>query len=367
MQRKKIITIIGARPQFVKAAVLSRLIKSDEWNSKFEEILVHTGQHYDKNMSDVFFDEMGIPYPKYNLEIGSGSHGKMTGEMLIRLEEVLLTEEPDIVLVYGDTNSTLAGALAAAKLNIPVAHIEAGLRSFWKKMPEEQNRIVTDHLSTTLFCPTTTAVKNLKAEGITKGVHNVGDIMLDAHLHYSMVLKERNTTTKNGLNELDNLNIPDGEEFYLLTIHRAENTDSLIKLSSIVDAINSVPKIAVIPLHPRTKKQMNKFGLQFNDHVKVINPVGFLDFLSLLLKCSFVVTDSGGIQKEAFFAKKPCITLREQTEWIETVNSGWNKTIGTNRELIIESLLNINMPSLQEYEFGNGKAGSSILDLMETF
>ncbi len=355
---KTILTVIGARPQFVKAAVLSRLIRQ-EYSDRFREILVHTGQHYDKNMSDLFFDEMEIPKPDYNLNIGSGSHGKMTGKMLEAIEELLIKHKPDYLLVYGDTNSTLAGALAASKLHIPVIHVEAGLRSFNMAMPEEQNRIVADHLSTYLLCPTETAIENLKKEGIVKGVKNVGDIMLDASLFYR------------GKAEQIPSNIPVSvkglKDFYLITLHRAENTDSKERLASIVAALNSVKeKPGVLPLHPRTKKMLKKWDLRFNDNIKVIEPVGYLDMIRLESSCSFIVTDSGGVQKEAYFFERPCITLRDQTEWVETVEAGCNIIVGADGEKIVSAIENFPSqdffyPSL--YGFGN--AGEKILEILE--
>lgn len=360
---KKIVTIVGARPQFIKAAVLSRLIRSDEWKDKFTEVLIHTGQHYDKNMSEIFFKDMEIPKPDYNLNVGSGSHGKMTGEMLIKIEEILITEKPDIVLVYGDTNSTLAGALAAGKIHIPVAHVEAGLRSFWKFMPEEQNRILTDHLADWLFCPTETAVQNLKNEGITKNVHNTGDIMLDANLFYREKLK------KKGINRLSGIKgITAGffeEEFILATVHRAENTDNIEKLGNILDAFNQMDSNLLLPLHPRTKKIITENNLSVKSNVKIIDPVGYFEMLELEQKCKCIVTDSGGVQKEAYFMKKPCITLREQTEWVETVESGWNILTGVNKEKIWNAFNHIVKP-INYYEFyGYGHCGNSILNIIE--
>lgn len=358
----KIVTVVGARPQFVKAAVLSRLIRSDKWNNKFTEVIVHTGQHYDHGMSEVFFEEMQIPKPNYNLSIGSGSHGKMTGEMLIKIEEVLLDEKPDFVLVYGDTNSTLAAALAASKLHIKLVHIEAGLRSFWKAMPEEQNRICTDHLSDFLFCPTKTSVFNLKKEGLTDNVYNVGDIMFDAFKYYDEKINSNKASILKNIFSKNDIYMNEESKFYLLTVHRAENTDDIDSLSNIVDALNSFDFPAIFPAHPRTKKQLKEFGLKLSPHIKVIEPVSYFEMITLLSYCSFMVTDSGGLQKEAFFAKKPCVTLREQTEWVETVKSGWNHLTGTNQEKIINALNNINNTD-KEYlsYYGNGKAGVKML------
>jgi len=286
---KTILTVIGARPQFIKAAVLSRLIRF-KYSHKFKEIIVHTGQHYDKNMSNVFFKEMEIPEPDYNLNIGSGSHGKMTGRMLESIEELLFETKPGYLLVYGDTNSTLAGALAASKLHIPVIHVEAGLRSFNMRMPEEQNRVLTDHISAKLFCPTQTAIDNLAAEGITAGVHRTGDIMYDASLFYRNHPYEATVDT------------PD--DFYLITLHRAENTDEPRRLRTIVESLNEYTDLpGVLPMHPRTRKMLLQNKLHFADHIQVIEPVGFLDMIKLEDNCRFIVTDSGGVQKEAYFSK----------------------------------------------------------------
>ena len=284
---KKILTVIGARPQFIKASVINRLIQND-YAHLFQEVLVHTGQHYDKMMSDVFFDELQICKPDFNLEIGSGTHGVMTGRMLEHLERVFLKEKPDAVLVYGDTNSTLAGALAASKLHIPVIHIEAGLRSYNKKMPEEQNRVLTDHLSSFLFCPTKAAVSNLDREGIRQNVFHTGDVMLDASLFYS------------GRDVALPFEVPD--DFVLITLHRAENTDSKKRLTDIVNAINRSDGIkGILPLHPRTKKQLNEYGLSFKNHIHVIEPLGYLQMIYLESRCCLVLTDSGGIQRQELF------------------------------------------------------------------
>lgn len=353
-----ILTIIGARPQFIKAAVLSRYIKHNP-HLDTKETLVHTGQHYDKNMSDIFFDEMDIPHPDYNLQIGSGTHGKMTGLMLKKIEELLLNLKPDLVLVYGDTNSTLAGALAASKVHTPVAHVEAGLRSFMMTMPEEQNRRLTDHLSTWLFCPTDTAVENLKKEGIisfdgkpsadNKFVCKTGDIMYDASIYY------RKKAVK--------LDVPD--DFILLTIHRAENTDNPARLKNIVNAINTISeKSFIFPVHPRTKKILTEQGLQFSSHVKLIEPVGYLEMLKYEDACSAILTDSGGVQKEAFFFKKPCITMRDTTEWVELVDSGWNTLTGADVEKIISALKNTKIPQSYPELYGDGNTAEKIMETL---
>ena len=359
---KHIVTIVGARPQFIKAAVLSRLIRSVSWNTKFHETLIHTGQHYDANMSEVFFNDMKIPRPDIHLNIGGGTHGEMTGKMLIQIEAELIRLKPDLVVVYGDTNSTLAGALAASKLHIPVAHIEAGLRSFYKRMPEEQNRILTDHLAEWLFCPTEIAVNNLADEGITRGVYTVGDIMLDASLYYRQILKDEKTVGTNRLKNIQGLpfEVVDGS-YALATVHRAENTDDPEKLANIVGALNELKTNIILPLHPRTLKCIAEANLQFNSNVFVIEPIGYLEMLELEMNCTCIITDSGGIQKEAYFLQKPCITLREQTEWVETVESGWNILVGSNKKRIKEAFKNISIPKYYPNYYGNGNTGNEIL------
>ncbi|MDW7731264.1 MAG: UDP-N-acetylglucosamine 2-epimerase (non-hydrolyzing), partial [Methanolobus sp.] len=309
----RIFSVIGARPQFIKCAPLSRELRTEH-----QEILVHTGQHYDHNMSDIFFKDLGIPKADYNLGIGSATHGEQTGKMLSEIEKLLIKERPDVVLVYGDTNSTLAGSLAATKLQIPVAHVEAGLRSFDKSMPEEINRILTDHVSDLLFCPTETAVNNLKNEGITKGVCNVGDVMMDA-LNYNLRIAEKKSQV---LKDLDLL----PKDFMIATAHRASNTNKIENLSSIVKAFCNTDENIVFPVHPRTEKYLREYGLwnRLCEHVKVISPVGYLDMLTLMFNSKKILTDSGGVQKEAYMLGVPCITLRENTEWVETVNEGWN-------------------------------------------
>ena len=355
-----ILTIIGARPQFIKAAVLSRFIR-DNPSMGIKETLLHTGQHYDQNMSEVFFEEMDIPKPDINLHVGSGSHGKTTGLMLEKIEAVILEQKPNAVLVYGDTNSTLAGALAASKLHVPIAHVEAGLRSFMMIMPEEQNRRLTDHLSSWLFCPTQTAVSNLSKEGINtcndtglpssdkKCVALTGDIMYDASLYYR---KKSNII----INEKD---------FILMTIHRAENTDDPLRLSSIVNAVNSLKEYNFIfPIHPRTKKIMEQQNLSFNAHVKLTEPVGYLEMIAYESSCSAVLTDSGGVQKEAFFFRKPCITMRDSTEWVELVETGWNTLTGADTEKIINTLKNIKIPDNYPNLYGDGNCAHKICGIL---
>ena len=349
----KILTVVGARPQFIKAAAVSNIIRKEH-----EEILVHTGQHYDENMSKVFFEELQIPKPDYNLEIGSGNHGEQTGKMLVELEKIYLKEKPDLVLVYGDTNSTLAGALCASKLLIPVAHIEAGLRSFNMNMPEEQNRILTDHISRLLFVPTITAEKNLHTEGINRGVYNVGDVMFDAVLHFKKLAEQKESI-------LDKISVKSGE-YILTTIHRAENTNDINRLKNIIEALNKSGNKIVLPLHPRTKKYIENYNLQFSDNIKLIEPVGYLDMITLEMNSQKIVTDSGGVQKEAFFMKKPCITMRDETEWVETVQNGGNVIVGTDGDKILKSIVYFKPKMKQQNIFGNGKAGNKILDIINT-
>jgi UDP-GlcNAc3NAcA epimerase len=352
----KILTVIGARPQFVKAAVLSRIIANRDG---VEEVLVHTGQHYDANMSDIFFEEMEIPKPKYNLDVNSLGHGAMTGRMLEKIEEVLNIEKPDVLLVYGDTNSTLSGALAAKKMHIPVAHVEAGLRSFNMEMPEEINRILTDRISDFLFCPTQAAIDNLKAEGFDNfdGQYFLsGDVMQDAALFYK---------NKANLNSQVLHNIGD-EPFVLCTIHRQENTDHPERLSSIISALNTINESTkvVMTVHPRTKKIIENSGLGVN--FTCIDPVGYLDMILLLQKCQLVMTDSGGLQKEAYFFHKPCITLRDQTEWVELVENGFNRVVGVDSNKIQEAHAYFASTKLnfEKELYGGGTAGEQILNTL---
>ena len=362
----EIMTIVGARPQFIKAAVFSRRVRTAPFVDKIHEVLVHTGQHYDDTMSDVFFRDMEIPEPEYNLGIGSGTHGATTGAMLAGIEKLIIERKPDVVLVYGDTNSTLAGALAASKLHIPVAHVEAGLRSFMMAMPEEQNRVLTDHLSTWLFCPTSTAVDNLKKEGIgiskpqkptadNKDVVECGDIMYEGSLFYREKAIEK---TKDFMSKVP-------KKFYLLTIHRAENTDDKQRMASIVRAINRFKDVeAVFPVHPRTRKMLVQYGLQFESHVHLIDPVGYFEMLALENACEFVLTDSGGVQKEAYFFGKPCITLRESTEWVELVAHGWNRLTGANEKKIDEALAEMPVLGDKHLLYGEGTTSKVIADVL---
>ena len=332
MLRKKIVTVLGARPQFVKAAVLSRVIKTHQ---QIEELIVHTGQHYDANMSNVFFEEMQIPEPKYNLDINGMSHGAMTGQMLEKIEEILIEEKPDAVVIYGDTNSTLAGALAAKKMHIKVVHIEAGLRSFNMSMPEEVNRILTDRISDLLCCPTQTAIDNLKREGFDTFDSKVvlsGDIMKDSLEFYSALSEEKSTIVKT-------LSLEENQ-FVLATIHRQENTDDLNRLKNIFEALEILhkDKTIVMPLHPRTKAVLEKNNLSYN--IKFIDPVGYFDMLQLLKNCYLVVTDSGGLQKEAFFSGKRCLIAREETEWTELVTHDFADIVGADKGKIVAAFKN---------------------------
>lgn len=354
----KIVTVVGARPQFIKAAAVSRVIR-DDYSGKIEEVLIHTGQHYDENMSKVFFEELDIPQPKYNLEISGGQHGAMTGRMLEAVENVLLQEKPDWLLIYGDTNSTLAGALAAAKLHIPIAHVEAGLRSFNMRMPEEINRILVDRVSSLLFCPTETAVNNLKGEGVTKGVHNTGDVMYDVALFYSDRARQESTIL-----QVLSL-IPGG--FALATCHRAENTDDPKRLSEILSALVKVADHlpVVLPLHPRTRKLVGEYGLAHHLAALIVTePLPFLDMVALEQAARVTLTDSGGVQKEAFFYGVPCITMRDETEWVETVDLGWNRLVGASSTLIISAVNEIMQSSrevVNSTPYGEGRAANDII------
>jgi len=332
----KIISVVGARPQFIKLSALSR-----ELRKKHQEIILHTGQHYDDELSRVFFSELSIPQPDYNLGIGSFEHGAQTGRMLEAIEQVLLFEKPDLVIVYGDTNSTLAGALASAKHNIPVAHVEAGLRSFKKSMPEEINRVLTDHVSSLLFCPTPTAVKNLKREGITRGVYLVGDVMYDSLRENLPVAEKRSRIMKK-------LHLKK-RGFYLCTIHRAENTDIKENLEKIAHILTNLDGKVVFPIHPRTRKGLSEFGLLegllSQKHLLMLEPVSYLDMLILEKNARCVLTDSGGVQKEAFFLKTPCLTLREETEWVETLENGSNQLLGLEVDRVLQKVVRKNYPS----------------------
>lgn len=355
----KVITVVGARPQFIKAAAISRLIRT-RFENQIDEFILHTGQHYDNNMSQVFFDELDIPRPRYNLEISGGNHGGMTGRMLEGIENVLIAEKPDWVLIYGDTNSTLAGALASSKLHIPVAHVEAGLRSFNMRMPEEVNRIVADRLSTLLFCPTQTSVRNLAKEGLHQGVHDVGDVMYDVALHYR---DKARTTSK----VISNLSLS-SQRFALTTCHRAENTDDPDRLAGILTALALIAQEmpVILPLHPRTRGLIQKFGLSHKlEKLVVTDPLPFLDMVALEQAATIILTDSGGVQKEAFFYSVPCITMRDETEWVETVEMGWNRLTGANPDFIVQAFhdfLNSPPTPIILSPYGMGQASTLILD-----
>jgi UDP-N-acetylglucosamine 2-epimerase len=351
----KIVTVIGARPQFIKAVVVSK-----ELRKRHHEILLHTGQHYDVMLSTVFFDELNIPVPDYNLEVGSDTHSRQTGKMMISIEEILITEKPDLVLVYGDTNSTLAGALAAVKLNLPIAHVEAGTRIFDKSVPEEVNRVLTDHVSSLLFAPTQTAVDNLVIEGLKDGVYLTGDVMLDSFLYFTGIA-ERNSKI------LDETRLIRGK-YLLATIHRAKNTDDEESLRNIVDAFLSLDDVIVFPVHPRTKKYLKKYHLwdqlKYASNVILLPPVGYLDSIMLAKNAKKILTDSGGLQKEAYFSRVPCITCYNATGWPETVDDGWNTLVGSNKEKIIEAVRYFESNSKQRDVFGDGKASSRIAEII---
>ncbi len=378
----KIVTVVGARPQFIKAAAVSRAIQAfnqrHRSKKQIQEILVHTGQHYDYLMDRVFFEELKLPKPDYHLGVGSGSHARQTGMMLERIEIVLQKEKPKVVIVYGDTNSTLAGALAAAKLNVPVAHVEAGLRSYNRTMPEEANRILTDHLSTFLFCPTTQALKNLSKEGIkdgkTKVVKKVGDVMFDSVLFYSKIAGKRSTIfeklnlfTSNSCKERFQTVPYRTPNYYLATLHRAENTDNPKLLKSILSALNEIAKDipVILPLHPRTKKMMETYHFfPEPQSIKLIDPVSYLDMLKLEKHAKAILTDSGGVQKEAYWFGVPCFTLRNETEWVETIHRGWNILVGTGKKMIVEEVKHWEKgrkPGKKRGLFGDGKAGEKIV------
>lgn len=348
----KILTIVGARPQFIKAAVLSRCIAV---SGHITEVLVHTGQHYDSNMSDIFFDELDIPRPNHHLGIGGGTHGQNTGRMLEKIEALMQVEKPDWVLVYGDTDSTLAGALAASKLHIPVAHVEAGLRSFNHRMPEEINRVLTDHVSTLLFAPTETAVTYLSKEGIVGDkVQLVGDVMYDAALYY----RQR---AKPPLGDFMASCVPNS--FVLCTIHRAENTDHKERFNSILNGLAGSPYPVVLPIHPRARRCLTQMGLKIPANVHAIDPVSYLEMMWLEMNCKLVVTDSGGVQKEAYFHGKQCITVREETEWTELVVIGANQLVGVESNKIIQALNQSYVgENLGKYDlYGQGNAAEKIL------
>lgn len=350
----KIVSIVGARPQFIKCGPVSRAIRQVH-----KEVLIHTGQHYDYQMSDIFFNELEIPKPDYNLGIGSGDHGYQTGKMIIEIEKILLNEKPDCVIVYGDTNSTLAGALAASKMNIKIAHVEAGLRSFDKSMPEEINRKLTDNVSDILFCPTKTAVENLEHEGIVKGVYLIGDVMLDALNFNKEIAQKRSQVLKRLELEEDN--------YLVITVHRPCNTENEKNMINIIDALRELDIKIIFPVHPRTKKSLNRYGLLdiMPENVKIIPPLGYLDMLNLLESSKKILTDSGGVQKEAYMLGVQCITLRDNTEWIETLNDKWNLLVGASKEKILQA---VNEPKPQRNTsrvFGNGNSSMMICKCLQ--
>lgn len=379
---RKIITIIGARPQIIKAAAISRAIKNNFAN-QVNEIIVHTGQHYDENMSSIFFEELGIPEPDFNLQVGSGSHGQQTARILEGVEKLIETEKPDGIIIYGDTNSTVAAALAAGKLHLPIFHIEAGLRSFNKAMPEEINRILSDHISTLLFCPTQTAIDNLKKEGFSlenkskatidnPHTYLCGDIMFDNSLYFSKISDQKATVLED--KELKN------EKFILVTIHRNANTDEAPRLNAIFNALNYIQQVTnytiVLPIHPRTKKMMeilldeqNKNLIDSNPKFKIIPPAGFLDIIALEKNAELIITDSGGLQKEAYFFQKPCVILRPETEWVEIVQNGNAIVTDSDEKRIVDAAnqLLVKKDYTHPTLFGDGKASEFILDkIVET-
>ncbi|HJQ11896.1 MAG TPA: UDP-N-acetylglucosamine 2-epimerase (non-hydrolyzing) [Gemmatimonadaceae bacterium] len=349
---RKVLTVIGARPQFIKAGPVSAALAT-----RVNEVVVNTGQHYDYEMSDVFFRDLNLRSPDHFLGVGSGTHAAQTGAMLEKLEPVMVAERPDVVLVYGDTNSTLAGALTAIKLGIPVAHVEAGLRSYNRAMPEEINRVLTDHVASLLFAPSEVSRQQLASEGITAGVHITGDVMYDAILRYAPI-----ATQTSAYPQL--LNVAPGG-YYLCTVHRAENTDDAGRLGRIFAALRSLGKPVVIPLHPRTRKKIAEFGIEADRNVQIIDPVGYIDMLQLLQKSAALLTDSGGLQKESYYAGVPCVTLRGETEWTETVDAGWNVLAGQDPKRIAEAVSSFNgsMPARAEL-YGDGKASERIAQLL---
>lgn len=354
---KKIVTIIGARPQFIKTALLSRELRKD-----FQEIVIHTGQHYDVNMSDIFFQNLDLPEVDYNLGVGSASQGKQTAVMLEKIEQILIDEKPDLVLVYGDTNSTLAGALASAKLHIPVAHVEAGMRSFNREMPEEINRVLSDHIANLLFCTSESVVDLLKAEGITHGVYLVGDVMFD--------LQKQTMEKSTSEQILKQLSLKP-KEYILATIHRQENTDHMENLVNILKAFQEIGETIVWPVHPRTKKYLIDYDLMEMvgqiKNLKTIQPVSYTEMIELEKNARLIMTDSGGVQKEAYVAKVPCITLRNETEWNETVESGWNQLAGANVEKIIDLVKNFPTPKHHPDFMGGGTAYKKIAQIINLY
>lgn len=359
----KIVTVIGARPQFVKAAAVSRVIRP-----KITEKFIHTGQHYDVNMSDIFFTEMSIPKPDYNLGVGSGSHAKQTADMLVGVEKILLEEKPDYLMVYGDTNSTLAGALAAVKIRIPVIHIEAGLRSFNMNMPEEINRILSDRISNVLCCPTETAVSNLRKEGITQNVYNIGDVMCDAVLYYLKKSEQISETEHwNHIIPMYGSKADKADKWYLVTIHRAENTDSEQKIETVLNALSQLDATVIFPVHPRTKSLVQKvLERKKCGNIIFCEPIGYLDMLYFANHAQKIVTDSGGLQKEAYIMDTPCVTVREQTEWVETLNGNHNVLAHLKTEDILNKVFKTKIDVTQKRQYyGSGDAAFKLLKILE--
>lgn len=353
----KVVTILGARPQFIKAAPVSRRLRE---RANVTEIIVHTGQHYDRDMSAIFFSELGIPEPDYNLAIAGGNHGQMTGRQLEKIEAVLLKERPDWVVVYGDTNSTLAGALAAAKLNLPLAHVEAGLRSFNRSMPEEINRIVTDHISTVLFTPTDTATNNLRNEGISvESIVQTGDVMMDACLMFRDKARPPDSDKLVGVK---------AGAFVLATLHRAENTEDRQRLQSVMKGLGSIEFPIIMPLHPRTTKALKTYKVTIPQNVMLLPPIGYLEMLWLTEHAHCVATDSGGLQKEAYFLHTPCLTLRNETEWVELVDLGVNSVVGTDCAAISAALDKV-VPKdafTGQMPYGQGQCADRIVERLAT-
>ena len=349
----KVLTVVGARPQFIKAAPVSRVVRQDH-----QEFLLHTGQHYDDAMSDLFFRQLHIPPPDLNLEVGSGRHGAQTAAMLPGIESVALEKSPDWILVYGDTNSTLAGALVGAKLHIPVAHVEAGLRSYDRRMPEEVNRVVADHVSDLLLCPTDRAASNLAREGITVGVLTVGDVMYDAfRQNVEIARKSSGLVAELGL---------EPDRYVLLTVHRAENVDDQARLGAILRGVTDSGRRVLFPVHPRTRAALASSGVKPGPNVTLIDPVGYLEMLALEDNAEAIATDSGGVQREAYFAGKACITLRDRTEWTETVDAGWNVLVGTDSEKIAAAMRDFRPSGARPQLFGDGHAAERVVDALSS-
>ncbi len=346
----KVLTVVGARPQFIKASAVSACLRE-----RHHEVLLHTGQHYDAAMSAQFFRELRLPSPDIALGVGSGSHAEQTGKMMIGIEQAITAERPDAVLLYGDTNSTLAGALAAAKSQVPIAHVEAGLRSFNRTMPEEINRVMTDALSSWLFCPGDVAAANLAREGVTRGVHVVGDVMADVLTRFGRGHDGSGPPSRFGVS---------ADGYFLATVHRAENTDDAVRLGAIVEALSRLPLPVLLPAHPRLTQAMTAARVNAGPQVRVIEPVGYLEMMALTRHARVVLTDSGGLQKEAYWLGVPCVTLRDETEWVETVTAGWNALAGSSPERIVAAATNAVRPAMHPPLYGNGRAAATIVNLL---